>query len=111
MRQFLLSKIGVLKMRAASGVLRDLRSRARKTKNNDSDDKDDDVLSREESVSTTFVLRDGELVAKDDIDDVATKGRRIADGRLSNEEAWTYRTRLMKRQYYGKTPPRSSEPF
>ena len=111
MRQFLLSKIGVLKMRAASGVLRDLRSRVRKTKNNDSDDKDDDVLSREESVSTTFVLRDGELVAKDDIDDVATKGRRIADGRLSNEEAWTYHTRLMKRQYYGKTPPHSSEPF
>ena len=110
-RQFLLSKIGVLKMRAASGVLRDLRSRVRKTKNNDSDDKDDDVLSREESVSTTFVLRDGELVAKDDIDDVATKGRRVADGRLSNEEAWTYHTRLMKRQYYGKTPPRSSEPF
>ena len=109
-RQFLLSKIGVLKMRAASGVLRDLRSRARKTRNNDSDDNNDDGLARE-SVSTTFVLRDGELVAKDDIDDVATKGRRVADGRLSNEEAWTYHTRLMKRQYYGKTPPRSSEPF
>ena len=118
-RQFLLSKIGALKMRAASGVLRDLRSsrakRRKKTRNND--DSDDDEKDDENdddndgSVSTTFVLRDGALVAKDDVDDVATKGRRVADGRLSNEEAWTYHTRLMKRQYYGKTPPRSSEPF
>ena len=119
-RQFLLSKIGALKMRAASGVLRDLRSsrakRRKKTRNNDdSDDDDDDDDENDDdndgSVSTTFVLRDGALVAKDDVDDVATKGRRVADGRLSNEEAWTYHTRLMKRQYYGKTPPRSSEPF
>ena len=118
-RQFLLSKIGALKMRASSGVLRDLRSsrakRRKKTRNND--DSDDDEKDDENdddndgSVSTTFVLRDGALVAKDDVDDVATKGRRVADGRLSNEEAWTYHTRLMKRQYYGKTPPRSSEPF
>ena len=115
-RQFLLSKIGALKMRASSGVLRDLRSsrakRRKKTRNNDdSDDEDENDDDNDGSVSTTFVLRDGALVAKDDVDDVATKGRRVADGRLSNEEAWTYHTRLMKRQYYGKTPPRSSEPF
>ena len=119
-RQFLLSKIGALKMRASSGVLRDLRSsrakRRKKTRNNDDDSDDDDDENDDDdnddrSVSTTFVLRDGALVAKDDVDDVATKGRRVADGRLSNEEAWTYHTRLMKRQYYGKTPPRSSEPF
>tara|TARA_X000000368_G_scaffold363028_1_gene307972 strand:+ start:156 stop:872 length:717 start_codon:yes stop_codon:yes gene_type:complete len=109
-RQFLLSKIGALKMRAASGVLRDLRAKRKTTRNNDSDDENDDDNDGR-SVSTTFVLRDGALVAKDDVDDVATKGRRVADGRLSNEEAWTYHTRLMKRQYYGKTPPRSSEPF
>ena len=108
-RQFLLSKIGALKMRAASGVLRDLRAKRKTTRNNDSDDENDD--DNDGSVSTTFVLRDGALVAKDDVDDVATKGRRVADGRLSNEEAWTYHTRLMKRQYYGKTPPRPSEPF
>ena len=96
-------------MRAASGVLRDLRAKRKTTRNNDSDDENDD--DNDGSVSTTFVLRDGALVAKDDVDDVATKGRRVADGRLSNEEAWTYHTRLMKRQYYGKTPPRSSEPF
>ena len=113
-RQFLLSKIGALKMRAASGVLRDLRSsRAKRktTRNNDDSDDDENDDDNDGSVSTTFVLRDGALVAKDDVDDVATKGRRVADGRLSNEEAWTYHTRLMKRQYYGKTPPRSSEPF
>ena len=112
-RQFLLSKIGALKMRAASGVLRDLRAKRKTTRNNDDsdDDENDDDDNDGRRVSTTFVLRDGALVAKDDVDDVATKGRRVADGRLSNEEAWTYHTRLMKRQYYGKTPPRSSEPF
>ena len=110
-RQFLLSKIGALKMRAASGVLRDLRAKRKTTRNNDDSDDENDDDNDGRSVSTTFVLRDGALVAKDDVDDVATKGRRVADGRLSNEEAWTYHTRLMKRQYYGKTPPRSSEPF
>ncbi len=72
-RQFLLSKIGALKMRAASGVLRDLRAKRKTTRNNDSDDENDDDNDGR-SVSTTFVLRDGALVAKDDVDDVATKG-------------------------------------
>jgi polyhydroxyalkanoate synthesis regulator phasin len=56
------------------------------------------------------VLRRGELVNAEKIN-VESKGARVNDGKLSNEEARTYHERLMKRQYYGKTPPKRSEPF
>ena len=98
--KFLLGKVGYLKARASGATTRELRSRERQ------------LAKGKESVvsSTTFVLRRGELVNAEKIH-VESKGARVNDGKLSNEEAWSYHERLMKRQYYGKTPPKRSEPF
>ena len=97
--KFLLGKVGYLKTRASGVTTRDLRARERQQER-----------VKESVVSTTFVLRRGELVNAESIN-VESKGARVNDGKLSNEEARTYHERLMKRQYYGKTPPRKSEPF
>jgi hypothetical protein len=100
--KFLLGKVGFLKMNASGSVSRELRSREERKS------------GRKETVlSTTFVLRGGELVPTrgEEGVDVESKGSRVNDGKLSNEEAWTYHNRLMKRQYYGKTPPKMPEPF
>ena len=101
--KFLLGKVGFLKMNASGSVSRELRSREERK----SGGRKDSVL-----LSTTFVLRGGELVpTSEEGVDVESKGSRVNDGKLSNEEAWTYHNRLMKRQYYGKTPPKMPEPF
>ena len=100
--KFLLGKVGFLKMNASGSVSRELRAREERKS------------GRKETVlSTTFVLRGGELVPTrgEEGVDVESKGSRVNDGKLSNEEAWTYHNRLMKRQYYGKTPPKMPEPF
>ena len=100
--KFLLGKVGFLKMNASGSVSRELRSREERKS------------GRKETVlSTTFVLRGGELVPTrgEEGVDVESKGSRVNDGKLSNEEARTYHNRLMKRQYYGKTPPKMPEPF
>ena len=97
--KFLLGKVGYLKARASGATTRELRARERQQQR-----------VKESVVSTTFVLRRGELVSTESIH-VESKGARVNDGKLSNEDAWTYHERLMKRQYYGKTPPKSSEPF
>ena len=99
--KFLLGKVGFLKMNASGSVSRELRAREERKS------------GRKETVlSTTFVLRGGELVSTSEEGvDVESKGSRVNDGKLSNEEAWTYHNRLMKRQYYGKTPPKMPEPF
>jgi hypothetical protein len=101
--KLLLGKVGFLKMNASGSVSRELRAREKRK----SGRKETTVLS-----STTFVLRGGELVpTSEEGVDAASKGSRVNDGKLSNEEAWTYHNRLMKRQYYGKTPPKMPEPF
>lgn len=97
--KFLLGKVGYLKARASGATTRELRSRERQRQR-----------VKESAISTTFVLRRGELVNAEKIN-VESKGARVNDGKLSNEEARTYHERLMKRQYYGKTPPKRSEPF
>lgn len=97
--KFLLGKVGYLKTRASGATTRELRSR-----------ESTQQRVKESAVSSTFVLRQGELVNAEEIR-VESKGARVNDGKLSNEEARTYHERLMKRQYYGKTPPRKSEPF
>ena len=97
--KFLLGKVGFLKARASGATTRELRARERQRER-----------VKESAISTTFVLRRGELVNAESIN-VESKGARVNDGKLSNEEARTYHERLMKRQYYGKTPPKRSEPF
>ena len=97
--KFLLGKVGFLKARASGATTRELRARERQRER-----------VKESAISTTFVLRRGELVNTEKIH-VESKGARVNDGKLSNEEARTYHERLMKRQYYGKTPPKRSEPF
>ena len=97
--KFLLGKVGYLKARASGATTRELRARGRQQQR-----------VKESAISTTFVLRRGELVNAEKIN-VESKGARVNDGKLSNEEARTYHERLMKRQYYGKTPPKRSEPF
>ena len=49
----------------------------------------------------TFVVREGELVE----DGGESKGKRVADGKISMQEAHDYHNRLMKRQYFGRKPP------
>ena len=97
--KFLLGKVGYLKARASGATTRELRARERQRER-----------VKESAISTTFVLRRGELVNTEKIH-VESKGARVNDGKLSNEEARSYHERLMKRQYYGKTPPKRSEPF
>lgn len=97
--KFLLGKVGFLKARASGATTRELRARERQRER-----------VKESAISTTFVLRRGELVNTEKIH-VESKGARVNDGKLSNEEARIYHERLMKRQYYGKTPPKRSEPF
>ena len=97
--KFLLGKVGFLKARASGATTRELRARERQRER-----------VKESAISTTFVLRRGELVNTEKIH-VESKGARVNDGKLSNEEARSYHERLMKRQYYGKTPPKRSEPF
>ena len=49
----------------------------------------------------SFVMRDGEVV-----EGVGqTGGQRVADGKISAQEAHDYHNRLLRRQYFGKTPP------
>ena len=98
--KFLLGKVGFLKARASGVTTRELRARERQQRER----------VKESAISTTFVLRRGELVNTEKIH-VESKGARVNDGKLSNEEARSYHERLMKRQYYGKTPPKRSEPF
>ena len=98
--KFLLGKVGFLKARASGATTRELRARERQQRER----------VKESAISTTFVLRRGELVNTEKIH-VESKGARVNDGKLSNEEARSYHERLMKRQYYGKTPPKRSEPF
>ena len=97
--KFLLGKVGFLKARASGATTRELRARERQRER-----------VKESAISTTFVLRRGELVNTEKIH-VESKGSRVNDGKLSNEEARSYHERLMKRQYYGKTQPKRSEPF
>ena len=52
----------------------------------------------------TFVVRKGELVEGSG----ETLGMRVNDGKISMQEAHEYHNRLLKRQYYGKTPPPQS---
>lgn len=35
------------------------------------------------------------------------KGKRVADGKISMEEAKTYHYKLLKRQYFGREPPKN----
>ena len=56
---------------------------------------------RHKRESGTFVVREGELVE----DGGESKGKRVADGTISMQEAHDYHNRLMKRQYYGQKPP------
>ena len=58
------------------------------------------------SKSGTFVLRDGELVEKR----AETKGNRVTNGVLSNEEAWTMHERLIRRQHFGRRLPNGWTP-
>ena len=56
---------------------------------------------RHKRESGTFVVREGELVE----DGGESKGKRVADGTISMQEAHDYHNRLMNRQYYGQKPP------
>ena len=47
------------------------------------------------------MVREGELVE----DGGESKGKRVADGKISMQEAHEYHNRLMKRQYFGRKPP------
>ena len=48
----------------------------------------------------TFVVREGKLV-----EGGAEREKRVADGTISMQEAHDLHNRLMKRQYFGQTPP------
>lgn len=54
-----------------------------------------------------FVVRDGNVVEGSG----ASAGERVADGSLSQDEAWKMHRKLMKRQYFGQEPPRIPEIF
>ena len=47
-------------------------------------------------------LREGEVVEGSG----QSSGQRVADGTISMQEAHEYHNRLLKRQYYGATPPK-----
>lgn len=51
-----------------------------------------------------YVLREGNLVEGYG----ENTGSRVADGKLSMAEAHEYHNRLLKRQYFGKDPPKYS---
>ena len=110
--KIVLAKIGFMKINAPSIILRELRaksnSKSSSSSSSGSDNNSNNNRISKESVSTTFVMRDGELTS--DYEPIM-KGQRVNDGKLSNEEAWTYHNKLMTRQYYGKTPPKKPEPF
>jgi hypothetical protein len=111
--KIVLAKIGFMKINAPSIILRELRAKSNSKSSSSSSSSGSDNNSNnnrisKESVSTTFVMRDGELTS--DYEPIM-KGQRVNDGKLSNEEAWTYHNKLMTRQYYGKTPPKKPEPF
>lgn len=59
---------------------------------------------RHKRESGTFVVREGELV--EGSGEIA--GTRVNDGKISMQEAHEYHNRLLKRQYYGRTPPPQS---
>ena len=48
----------------------------------------------------TFVVREGKLV-----EGGAEREKRVADGTISMQEAHELHDRLMRRQYFGQTPP------
>ena len=53
------------------------------------------------------MIRDGELVnAKGE-----SKGARVADGTISMAEAHDYHNRLLKRQHFGREPPKGPKIF
>lgn len=54
-----------------------------------------------------FVIRDGKLVEGQ----AGSKGNRVADGKVSMNEAREIHHRLLRRQYYGRDPPKSIGPF
>ena len=56
---------------------------------------------RHKRESGTFVVREGELVEGSG----QSQGMRVNDGKISMQEAHEYHNRLLKRQYFGKTPP------
>ncbi|GMH44790.1 hypothetical protein BSKO_12742 [Bryopsis sp. KO-2023] len=51
----------------------------------------------------TYVLRDGELVHGEG----EPLGSRVADGKVSMEEAKHVHHKLLKRQYFGREPPKN----
>uniref|UniRef100_A0A061QMR8 Complex 1 LYR protein n=1 Tax=Tetraselmis sp. GSL018 TaxID=582737 RepID=A0A061QMR8_9CHLO len=59
------------------------------------------------SSAGTYVLRQGDLLEGA----AESKGRRVADGVLSMEEARAYHHRLLKRQYFGREPPNTRKFF
>eukprot|EP01025_Chloroclados_australasicus_P043493 TRINITY_DN4659_c0_g1_i1.p3 TRINITY_DN4659_c0_g1~~TRINITY_DN4659_c0_g1_i1.p3 ORF type:complete len:134 (+),score=15.29 TRINITY_DN4659_c0_g1_i1:127-528(+) len=48
-----------------------------------------------------YIVRDGNVV-----EGAAAAQARVADGRISNEEAWSLHRKLMNRQYFGQEAPR-----
>ena len=48
------------------------------------------------------MVREGEVVEGSG----QSSGQRVADGTISMQEAHEYHNRLLKRQYYGATPPK-----
>jgi hypothetical protein len=56
---------------------------------------------RHKRESGVFVVREGEVVEGSG----QSAGQRVADGTISMQEAHEYHNRLLKRQYYGQTPP------
>lgn len=54
-----------------------------------------------------FVFRDGKLVEGQG----DAKGARVADGKVSMNEAWEIHNRLLKRQYFGRDPPKTKGLF
>lgn len=57
---------------------------------------------RHKRESGVFVVREGEVVQGSG----QSAGQRVADGTISMQEAHEYHNRLLKRQYYGATPPK-----
>mmetsp|Transcript_35135 Transcript_35135/g.62635 ORF Transcript_35135/g.62635 Transcript_35135/m.62635 type:complete len:143 (-) Transcript_35135:202-630(-) len=66
------------------------------------------VPSWRDSVSYgTYVVRDGDVIQARG----QGRGSRVADGKISMEEAWSYHNRLLKRQHFGREPPKTKKIF
>eukprot|EP00873_Tetraselmis_striata_P021005 jgi/Tetstr1/441269/TSEL_029520.t1 len=55
----------------------------------------------------TYVVRGGDVVESQG----QSKGSRVADGKISMEEARSYHNRLLKRQHFGREPPSGQKIF